>query len=126
MEAINPSELGAPPAAYSHGIVAGERVFVAGQVALGPDGKVVGDGDIVAQTRQTLANVETVLKAAGATLQDVVATTVYLTSFDGYAAYNQAYVEAFAGHKPARATVRADLFKPEFLIEIQAIAVKGS
>lgn len=126
MEAINPSEMGPPPAAYSHGMVAGDRVFVAGQVALGPDGNVVGEGDLVAQTRRTIANIETVLKVAGASLQDVVATTVYLTSFDDYAAYNEAYVEAFGGHKPARATVRADLFRPEFLIEIQAIAVKAS
>jgi 2-iminobutanoate/2-iminopropanoate deaminase len=125
MELVNPPQIGAPAAAYSHGVTAGDLVFVAGQVALGPDGQVVAPGDLAAQTRFVISNIEIILKAAGASLKDVVSTTVYLTSFEGYAEYNVAYVEAFGGHKPARATLRADLFKPDLLIEIQAIAVRG-
>jgi 2-iminobutanoate/2-iminopropanoate deaminase len=125
MELVNPPQIGAPAAAYSHGVTAGDLVFVAGQVALGPDGEVVASGDLAAQTRFVISNIEVILKATGATLKDVVSTTVFLTSFEGYAEYNVAYVEAFGGHKPARATLRADLFKPDLLIEIQAIAVRG-
>jgi len=126
VDIVNPPELAPPSAAYSHGVVVGDRIFIAGQVALDPEGKIVGEGYVAAQTRKVVSNIAAILKAAGARLQDVVYTTVYLTSFKHYVEYNQAYIEAFGGHKPARATVGAELFKPEFLVEIQAIAVKGA
>lgn len=124
MRELNPPELAPPVAAYSHGAEAGNLVFVAGQVATDKEGNTVGCGDVAAQTRQVIANVEAVLKTAGCTLQDVVSTTVYVRDFDAYAEYNDAYIEAFGGHKPARATVQAGLVKGEWLVEIQAIAVK--
>jgi 2-iminobutanoate/2-iminopropanoate deaminase len=124
MNVINPPELGTPIAAYSHGVGVGDLLFVAGQVALAADGSIVGPGDLAAQTRQTIANVEAVLRAGGATLADVASTTVYLTSFENYAEYDRVYGECFGDHRPARATVRADLVKPELLIEIQAVAAR--
>lgn len=124
MREINPPELAAPIASYSHGTQAGNMVFVAGQVPIDKDGNVVGEGDVRAQTRQVIANVEAVLKAGGASLADVVSTTVYLRDFDRYAEYNEAYSEGFGDNKPARATVQAGLVRDEWLVEIQAIAVK--
>jgi 2-iminobutanoate/2-iminopropanoate deaminase len=125
-EPIQPSELPRPASAFSHGVASGDLIFVAGEIAQGPDGAIVGEGDLAMQTRQTLRNVEAVLRAAGASLQDVVCTTVYLTSLEGYAEYDRAYAEVFGEHRPARATVRADLIRPEALVEIQAIARKAS
>jgi 2-iminobutanoate/2-iminopropanoate deaminase len=121
---VNPSSMSTPAAAYSQGLAVGNFVFVAGQVAFDADMNVVGGDDVAAQTRQAIANVEAVLNATGAGLEDVVSTTVYLTSFDGYKEYDRAYAECFGDHKPARATVRADLVLPELLVEIQAIAYR--
>jgi reactive intermediate/imine deaminase len=101
-------------------------VFVAGQVPLDANGQTVGAGDLGAQTRQVIRNVENVLKAAGASLADVVSTTVYVPSFDGFEVYNEAYAEAFGSTRPARATVQAGLARPEWLLEMQAIAVKSA
>lgn len=122
MHVLNPPELFTPSGGYSQGIAAGNLIFVAGQVSFDSDMKVVGEGDVVAQTRQALANVEAVLKSAGASLQDVVSTTVYLKSFERYKEYDEAYMECFGDHRPARATVRADLVLSNLLVEIQAIA----
>jgi 2-iminobutanoate/2-iminopropanoate deaminase len=121
---VNPTEMGTPVAAYSHGIDAGQMVFVAGQVAMGPDGGIVGAGDVAEQTRQVIRNVEAVLRAAGSSLADVVSTTVYVRDFDRYAEYNEAYAEMFGSNRPARATVQAGLVRDDWLVEIQAIAVK--
>ena len=122
MHVLNPPELFTPAAGYSQGIAAGNLIFVAGQVSFDSDMKVVGEGDVAAQTRQTLANVEAVLKSAGASLKDVVSTTVFLKSFERYKEYDEVYMECFGDHRPARATVRADLVLPNLLVEIQAIA----
>src|SRR2546425_720050 len=101
---------------YSHGVAAGDFVFVAGILAMDENGKLVGEGDIEAQTTKVFENIEKVLAAAGLGLSDVVSTTVYITDFANYDGYSKAYQAAFAGHAPARATVRADLVKPEFLV----------
>lgn len=122
---IQPPELPVPTAAFSHGVSAGDLVFVAGQIAQGPDGDIVDESDVGAQTRQTISNIEAVLRSVGATLHDVVSTTVYLTSFEQYAEYDRAYAEGFGDHRPARATLRADLVRPGALVEIQAIAVRS-
>jgi 2-iminobutanoate/2-iminopropanoate deaminase len=124
-EAIRPPNLPPPGAAYSHGVRAGESVFVAGEIAQDADGTLVGERDVAEQTRQTILNMEAVLETAGLTLRDVVSTTVYLTSFEHYAEYDRAYAEAFGDHRPARATVQAGLVRPGALVEIQAIALKS-
>lgn len=113
---------GAPRALahYAQGTAVGPLVFVSGQVGLSPEGKLA-EG-IEAQTRQALANVAAVLRAAGATLRDVASTTVYLTDFANYKGFDAAYREVLGEHRPARATVRADLVVPPLLVEIQAIA----
>lgn len=126
METVTPPELGDPIAHYSHGTQARDLVFVAGQLALDNEGNIIAPGDIAEQTRIVIGNVESVLRAAGCSLTDVVSTTVYVSTFDGYKEYDRAYADAFGSHRPARATVGADLVKAEALVEIQAIAIKGS
>jgi 2-iminobutanoate/2-iminopropanoate deaminase len=123
MEPISPAGLPGFVAGYSHGYKAGNLVFVAGQVAVDEHGTLVGKGDIASQTRQVLDNVRKVLQAVDLDLKDVVSTTVYITDFENYDAYSKTYQEVFSGHAPARATVRADLVQPDFLIEIQAVAM---
>jgi reactive intermediate/imine deaminase len=125
MKVLQPSDIVKPTASYSHGVAVGSFVFVAGQASLDIEGRVVGAGDIEAQTRQTIANLTAVLAEDGLQLRDVVSTTVYLSKLEDYRAYDRVYAECFEGHRPARATVRADLVMPELLVEIQAIAAKA-
>lgn len=124
MRFLQPPTVMSAPGAFSQGVAAkGSLVFVSGQVSVDKDANLIGEGDMAAQTRQALANVERVLAEAGAELTDVVATTVYLSSYDDYSAFDRAYGEVFGGHRPARATVRADLVLASLLVEIQATAV---
>ena len=124
MKVINPKSVMPPPGGYSHGIVAGEFIFVAGQVGLDANGKPTGDGGMEAQTRQTIANVAAILADAGATLSDIVSAAVYAKDLSDYKVFNQVWNECFGSHKPARATLRADMVAPQLLVEIQAIAVR--
>lgn len=124
MEIIEPSGIAPPAANYSHAIRCGDLLFLAGEVGLEPDGSV-REGDVRAQTRRVIMNMEAILHAAGFGLDDVVQTTAYLVDLDDFAAFDEVYTELFGDHSPARATVRADLVRPEFLVEIQAIAARG-
>lgn len=120
------SSLGPRAASYSQGIAVGDLVFVAGQVALGEDGDLVGQGDVEEQTRQVMARVEILLGESGATLSDLVAATVYLKHLDDFPRFDRVWREALGDHRPTRATVRADMVRPDLLVEIQAIAHKAS
>lgn len=126
MKLVNPAELSAFVKGYSHGVAAGDFVFVAGQLALDDEGQLVGEGDIEAQTARVFDNIKAVLKEAGMALNDVVSVTVYITDLSEYQRYAQAYARAFDGHTPARATVRCDLVVPGAMVEAQAIAVRSS
>ncbi len=114
----------APPiGAFVHGVRAGDFVFVSGQVARGPDGRLVGPGDIEAQTAQALANVQAVLAAAGCTLADVVKVTVYLTDIRDRERVGAVRRRYFGDHLPASTTVAVSaLAEPGLLVEIDAIA----
>jgi enamine deaminase RidA (YjgF/YER057c/UK114 family) len=94
-------------------------------VAWDDDGKLVGLGDPTAQTRQVLANVESVLRAGGATLQDVLKCNVYLADIRYFQAMNDVFASFFPADPPARTTVQAPLAEPEMLVEIEAIAWIG-
>jgi len=117
---------GAPPlGAYSHGWRAGGFIYVTGTGPIGPDGKVVG-GTIEEQTHQTIANIEAVLRAEGATLADVIKVNVHLSDTNLFARYNAAYKERFSPPYPARTTVGSDLRQvPGMMIEIDAVAYTG-
>jgi reactive intermediate/imine deaminase len=120
----------APPAGhYSHGVVAGPgtTIYVAGQVSLDEEGVLVGAGDVAAQARQVFANLRRVLEAAGATLDDVVKTTVYLTDIEWRGPVDVARREAFTAPPPANTLLVVNsLALPEFLVEIEAVAVLPS
>ena len=124
METLNPSKVARPGPGYSQGVAAGGVIYVAGQVAVAVDGQIVGKGDVAAQTRQTLENVRQVLSAGGLDLRDIVSTTVYLTDLSSYRVFSETWCEVFGEHRPARATVKAELVHPDLLIEIQAIATR--
>lgn len=124
VELINPPGVMTPIGGYSQGTALGGWVFVAGQTGVDENGRPTGSGGIEDQTRQAIANIATVLAAAGASLHDVVTTTVFLADFEHYADFNRVYSEGFGAHKPARATVRAELVHPSLLVEMQAIALK--
>lgn len=110
-----------PPAgAYSPAVRAGNLVFVSGQVPRDPrTGALLGD-DVTAQTRAVLDNTARVLEAAGASLADVVAVTVYLARIEDWDAFNEVYRAAFTAPYPSRTTVGAAL--RGVLVEISVIA----
>jgi 2-iminobutanoate/2-iminopropanoate deaminase len=120
---LNPDSLGPAIAPYSQATVANGFCFVAGQVALDADNQVIAPGDVRAQTIAAIERLETVLDEAGALLSDVVTATVFLTDVGDFAAFNEAWAEKFGDHRPARATVRADLLLEGLVVEIQATAV---
>jgi 2-iminobutanoate/2-iminopropanoate deaminase len=113
----------APPIAgpYSPAVRAGDWLVLAGQVGLDPATGALPDG-IEAQTKQTLANIATVLADCGATLQDVAKATVFVADLADFATVNQVYGDAFAGHKPARTTIQAAGLPAGALIEIEVWA----
>lgn len=113
----------APPLApYSPGTKAGNVVYVSGTLALDSNGDLVGKADIKAQTRHILETIKTVLEAAGGSMKDVTFNQIFLTDMSGYGGMNEVYREYFPTEPPARFCVRADLVKPEFLVEIASIA----
>jgi 2-iminobutanoate/2-iminopropanoate deaminase len=124
-QAVNPPQLRPPAAAFSHAIRSGELLFLAGQCGLDGAGRVVDPG-VAAQTRRAIENLSIVLEAAGFALSDVVYVTTFLIDLADFDAYDAAYAEAFGDHRPARATVRADLHGAGLRVEIQAIAHKPS
>lgn len=109
-----------PGLPFSPGVKYGDLLFVSGQGPVGKDGKIVA-GDIRIQTRATLENFRKVLEDAGATMDDVVQTTVYLRDLADYQGMNEVYASFFADPKPARATVGAELLFG-MTVEIQGIA----
>ena len=98
-------------------------VFCSGQIALDPATGTVVEGDVADQTRQVLENLGAVLAAAGATLANVVKTTVYLADMADFAAMNAVYGERFPHDPPARATVAAAGLPRNVRVEIDAIAI---
>jgi 2-iminobutanoate/2-iminopropanoate deaminase len=123
MEIIKPQGIAPPSAAYAHAVRSGDLLFLAGEVGLEPDG-TIAVGDLETQTRWTIRNMEATLKAAGFELTNVVQTTAYLTDIGTFPTFDAVYRELFGAHRPARATVRAELVRSEFLVEIQAIAAR--
>ena len=116
----------APVGPYNQAIAtSGKMLFVAGQVPLDPrSGSIVGDGDIEAQTKQVMTNIEAILTEAGATWNNVVKTSVFLTDLANFGAMNQVYAQYFAEETaPARACVEVSRLPKDVLVEIECIAV---
>jgi 2-iminobutanoate/2-iminopropanoate deaminase len=123
-KALQPGSL-PKPTNYSLGIEAtgSKMIFVAGLVPVDEKGKTVAVGDIKGQTRQVFANIEKVLAEAGATRNDVVKVTIYLTDLRNFAGMAEVRTEFFKAPYPASAAVQAQLVNPEWLVEIEAVAV---
>ena len=115
-----------PQLARSHGVRVGDLMFIGAHASIDAQGQLVGAGDIRAQTRHILTTLETTLTLAGLGLDDVVKTTVMLTDWRHYTAYNEVYQTFFTAPYPARSTVSGSLGRPGALIEIEAIAMAGA
>lgn len=124
---LQSSEVATPAGIMSQGVAvpASRMVFASGQVARGVDGQLVGRGDIRAQTRKVLENTQAVLAEAGATLDDVVKVTVFVTNIaEHFSAIHEVRAEFFKSDYPASTLVEISrLVDPDMLIEIEAIAV---
>ena len=121
--AIQPVDMADPRPRYTHGWRVGNTIYVAGQLALDKDGKLVGPNDIAAQTRRALENMRRILETGGARLQDVVKITVFVTDIRYREPYGEVRREFFAANPPASTLVLvAGLAIPGALIEIEGIA----
>jgi 2-iminobutanoate/2-iminopropanoate deaminase len=109
---------------YSPGILAGDTLYLAGQLGRDPATAKLVPGGIEAETRQTLTNLREVLREAGMDFGDVVSVTAYLVDFKEFEAYNKVYREFFPKDPPARATVGVAALNQGGRIELQMIAVK--
>jgi 2-iminobutanoate/2-iminopropanoate deaminase len=114
----------APIGPYSQAIsIDSKLLYTAGQIPMDPaSGKII-EGDIKAQTRQVLKNLEAVLIAGGASLNTVVKTTVFLKDMNEFSAMNEVYGEFFSGSSPARSAVEVARLPRDVRIEIEAVAV---
>ena len=107
---------------YSQAVRAGNLIFASGQIPIDPaTGEFVSD-EIAEQTEQVLRNISAVFEAAGASLNEVVKTTVFLADMDDFTAMNDVYARFFGEHRPARATVQAARLPRDAKVEIEAIA----
>ena len=122
-EAIRPTTVHSVKA-YSHAIKNGKIVHLAGQIALDPQGRLVGKGDIEAQAEQVFANIKAVVEAAGGTMQNIAKITTFTTNL----AYRPKIADVRAKYFPADPPastflVISSLAEPDFLVEIEAVAV---
>lgn len=106
---------------YSQAVAFGDLLFTSGQIPLTAAGEFV-DAGIEEQTEQVIANLKAVLAAAGATLNDVIKSTVFLSDMNNFAAFNGVYEKHFVNHRPARSTVQVARLPRDSKVEIEVVA----
>jgi 2-iminobutanoate/2-iminopropanoate deaminase len=107
---------------YSQAVIAGDLIFVSGQIALDPVSGAMVSGDFAAETERVLANLDAILLAAGSGRSRVVKATAFLTDLSLFAAFNDIYARFFGEHRPARAVVQAAALPRGARVEIEAVA----
>lgn len=122
MKAIHTNEAPAAIGPYSQGIIVNNMFYSSGQIPLTSAGILV-TGDIEAQTHQVFANLKAVLTEAGASLDTVIKTTVFIKDMNDFARLNEVYAEYFGEHKPARSCVEVARLPKDVLVEIEVIAL---
>jgi 2-iminobutanoate/2-iminopropanoate deaminase len=124
IERIYPEGTPTPRGPYSPAVRAGDFIFVSGQGPIDPVSNEFSFGDIQHETRVTLTNVQRILEAAGASMQDVVKCAVFLRDGGDFSAMNAVYAEFFGETKPARTTVETKFANPTMKVEIDCVAYK--
>ncbi|MBZ0185911.1 MAG: RidA family protein [Candidatus Obscuribacterales bacterium] len=122
LETIQTSKAPQAIGPYSQAIKANGFVFVSGQIPIDPESGKLLSGSLTEQTRQVITNIRTILETAGASLEKVVKTTIYLKDMNDFDEVNKIYGEFFENHKPARATVQVARLPKDVSIEVDAIA----
>ena len=113
----------APIGPYSQAVKVGDTLYVSGQIAINPATGEMNIGDIPTETKQVMENVKAVLTAAGASFEDIVMTTIFLSDMASFAAVNAVYGGYFTADFPARATVAVKTLPKNVNVEISVIAV---
>lgn len=125
IERIHTDDAPAAIGPYSQAMVSDGWVFCSGQIPLDAETMELVDGDVAAQTEKVMENLKVVLAAAGASLDTVVKTTIFLADMDDFAAVNEVYGRHFGDHRPARATVAVRTLPKSVDVEIECIARVG-
>ena len=109
---------------YSQGVVAGNTLYVSGQIPFVPATMTIAGPDIASQTRQSLSNIKAIVEEAGFKVTDIVRCTVFLKDMNDFPAMNAEYAAFFGEHKPARAAVGVSRLPKDCLVEIDAICAR--
>lgn len=125
MKIINTQNAPAAVGPYSQAIIAGDFLFVSGQIPLDPKTQKLAGGAIKEQTVQSLKNLEAIIKESGASLNEVVRCGIFLKDMNDFAVVNEIYGQFFHTHKPARACVEVSRLPKDVLIEIEATVYLG-
>jgi reactive intermediate/imine deaminase len=123
---VNPSEWAASPNPYSYGIKTGNTLFMSGLISRNGKDNTAIKGDMAAQTKTVMENGAAVLKAAGMSFADVVSSRIYISDQAAFQDMNTVYRTYFPTDPPARATVKAALTSPDYIVEVTMIAVKDA
>ena len=118
-----PADLAAPRGHYSHAVRAAGLVFVAGELPVAPDGRLLNEASFEKQVRQVLANVDAALRAAGSSVDKLLQVRVYVTDVEQWPAFNAIYAEWCGGHRPARVVVPVPKLHYGFQVEVEATAL---